>query len=112
MGTLMERAPGGFGRLLAGLDFHHASPRELAIIGRLDSTDTRRLLDVASRPYEPNLVLAGSDEGDRRARGFPVLVDRTQRDGRAAAYLCEHYVCKAPVTSPDELAALMRGKAS
>ncbi len=107
MATLMTRAPGGFGRLLAALDFQQAPPRELAIIGRLDSTDTRQLLDVASGPYEPNLVLAGCEEGDRRARAYPVLADRTLRDGQAAAYLCEHYVCKAPVTSPDELAALL-----
>jgi len=107
MATLMTRAPGGFGRLLAALDFQQSPPRELAIIGRLESTDARRLLDVASRPYEPNLVLAGCEEGDRRVRAFPVLAGRTLRDGQAAAYLCEHYVCKAPVTSPDELAALL-----
>jgi len=103
----MGRAPGGFGRLLAAVDFDLSAPRELAIIGRLDSTDTRLLLDTASRPYEPNLVLAGCEDGDRRARGFPVLCDRTLRDGQAAAYLCERYVCKAPVTTPDELASLM-----
>jgi uncharacterized protein len=107
LATLMERAPGGFGRLLAGVDFYHAPPRELAIIGRLESTETRRLLDVASRPYAPNLVLAGCDDGDRRARGFPVLADRPLREGKATAYFCEHYVCKAPVTSSDELAALL-----
>ena len=39
MATIMTRAPGGFGRLLAALDFQQSPPRELAIIGRLDSTD-------------------------------------------------------------------------
>ncbi|MFN0073818.1 MAG: thioredoxin domain-containing protein [Chloroflexota bacterium] len=107
MAPLMSRAPGGFGRLLAGLDFHLSPPREIAIIGRLDSTDTRLLLDVASKSYEPNLVLAGCEQGDRRGRAFPVLTDRTLRDSRAAAYLCEHYVCQAPVTTADELAAAM-----
>ncbi|HEX3245843.1 MAG TPA: thioredoxin domain-containing protein [Chloroflexota bacterium] len=107
MAPMMTRAPGGFGRLLAALDFEQSPPRELAIIGRLESTNTRRLLDAASSRYEPNLVLAGSEEGDRRARAFPVLTDRTERDGTATAYVCEHYVCQAPVTSPEELQRLL-----
>jgi uncharacterized protein YyaL (SSP411 family) len=28
-------------------------------------------------------------------------------DGRAAAYVCEHFTCKQPVTKPEELAALL-----
>jgi uncharacterized protein YyaL (SSP411 family) len=28
-------------------------------------------------------------------------------DGRAAAYVCEHFVCKAPVTSAEALLALL-----
>jgi uncharacterized protein YyaL (SSP411 family) len=32
---------------------------------------------------------------------------RTLRDGQPAAYVCENFVCAAPVTSADALAGLL-----
>jgi uncharacterized protein len=36
---------------------------------------------------------------------IPLLAERTALRGRATAYVCEHFVCKLPVTDPAELAA-------
>ena len=47
------------------------------------------------------MVLAGGD-GD-----VPLLEGRGAVDGRAAAYVCEHFACQRPVTDPDELRALL-----
>ena len=44
-------------------------------------------------------MLAGGD-GD-----VPLLEGRTPVEGRAAAYVCERFACKLPVTTPDELVA-------
>jgi hypothetical protein len=46
-------------------------------------------------------VVAGGTDG------VPLLEGREPIDGRAAAYVCEHFTCRRPVTEPDDLRALL-----
>ena len=52
--------------------------------------------------FRPHLVLAGGEPD-----GVPLLEGREPVDGRAAAYVCEHFACQRPVTEPGELEALL-----
>jgi uncharacterized protein YyaL (SSP411 family) len=51
--------------------------------------------------FRPHLVLAGGD-GD-----VPLLEGRGPVDGRAAAYVCERFACRRPVTEPEDLHRLL-----
>jgi uncharacterized protein YyaL (SSP411 family) len=94
------KAPLAFGRLLAALDFHLGRVVELAVIARPGDAPANRMLDVVRERYLPNRLLAvgASDPA------IPLLADRPAIDGKATAYLCEHFVCQAPTADPTDLA--------
>jgi uncharacterized protein YyaL (SSP411 family) len=94
------RHPLAFGHALQAFDFYLASVREVAIVGEPPGSD--ELLGVLRSTYRPHVVLAGGE-----ADGVPLLEGRVPVDGRAAAYVCEHFVCQAPVTTADALVAAL-----
>jgi uncharacterized protein len=103
---VLGRAPTGFGHALGAADFALARVREVAIVGPPDAVDTAALLAEVWGGYQPNRVLAAAAPGDAVAAGeVPLLAGRPALEGRATAYVCEHFVCQRPVTDPADLAA-------
>jgi uncharacterized protein YyaL (SSP411 family) len=99
----MARYPLGFARSLNALDFLLGRPKEVAVLGPSDRADTQALLREVFGPFLPNKVVAGAGHGNGLTT--PLLEGRELRDGKATAYVCEHYVCLAPTTDPEELRA-------
>jgi uncharacterized protein len=85
----LSRAPSAFGWALCALELHFAPPRELAIVGPADSEVARAALE----PFDPNTVVAVGPAED-----VPLLAGKGLVDGRPAVYVCERFVCRAPVT--------------
>jgi len=79
-----------------------SGPYEIAIVGG-DPTglETRA---VATAP--PGAVLVS---GEPDQPGVPLLAGRPLVDGQPTAYVCRAFVCDRPVTSVDELDALLAG---
>jgi uncharacterized protein YyaL (SSP411 family) len=75
-------------------------PQEVALVWPDDANQALALL----RPVPAHLLLAGGREGDGGG-GTPLLAGRPALQGAATAYLCERFLCQAPTTDPDELAA-------
>jgi uncharacterized protein YyaL (SSP411 family) len=96
--VIAPRHPVAFGHLLQALDFHLATVKEVAIVG----PDAAPLERVVRGAFRPHIVVAGGPED-----GVPLLAGRSPVDGRAAAYVCERFTCQQPVTSPEELEALL-----
>ncbi len=94
------RHPQAFAHLLQALDFHLAAVKEVALVG----DDVRPLERTVRSRFRPHLVLAAGEPD-----GVPLLDGRTPVDGRAAAYVCERFACKRPVTEPAELENLLTG---
>ncbi len=101
LSPLAARHPTAFGHLLQAIDFYLAPVREIAIVG--PAAQAAELVRAVRSAYHPHVVVAVGAGGD----GVPLLDGREPVEGRAAAYVCEHFVCQAPVTSADELAAAL-----
>jgi uncharacterized protein YyaL (SSP411 family) len=95
---IAAKHPQAFAHLLQALDFRLAPVREVALVG----PGREPLERVLRSTFRPHLVLAGGEPD-----GVPLLEGRTAVDGRAAAYVCERFACRAPVTDPEELARLL-----
>ncbi|MDB4950803.1 MAG: hypothetical protein JWM27_3452 [Gemmatimonadetes bacterium] len=100
----MGRVPMGFGHLLCAADFEVAAPREVAFVGRPGDPETDALTRVLARAYLPNVVAVLGRPEEGAPPRVPLLEGRTLVDGRAAAYVCERYACRMPVTEPADLA--------
>jgi uncharacterized protein len=101
-----SRHPDAFGHLLQAIDFHLSPVREVALVaptnGAGSSAELDELARVVRSAHRPHIVLAGGPEGSERPE---LLRERTSVEGHPAAYVCEHFTCKQPVTEPQELAA-------
>jgi uncharacterized protein YyaL (SSP411 family) len=106
MAELAARAAPGFGNLLSAMDFHLATPTEIAFAGTPGEADTDALLRVAARAYLPNAVTAlrRPDEDGAAEELIPLLRGREAIGGRATAYVCERLACQMPVHEPAALA--------
>jgi uncharacterized protein YyaL (SSP411 family) len=97
LGAALSEYPMAFGEMLIGLDLYLRRPVEIAVIGDPQDERTAAMLAVVAlspRDGEPSTVPA-------------LLRTRTLRDGAPAAYVCENFVCAAPVTTAEALAAIL-----
>jgi uncharacterized protein len=101
------RQPEALAHLLQALSFHLSPVKEVALASPADDGGVEALRDLAAvvrSAYRPNVVLAGGPEGTDRPE---LMLERRAVDGRPAAYVCENFTCRAPVTDPKDLAAAL-----
>jgi uncharacterized protein YyaL (SSP411 family) len=99
------RHPQALAHLLRAIDFHVAPVKEVALVAPANGRPAEALEPLARvvrSAYRPHLVLAGGPEGVERPE---LMLQRHAVDGKPAAYVCENFACRAPVTEPEELRA-------
>jgi uncharacterized protein YyaL (SSP411 family) len=102
----MIRYPSAFGYLLGALDFYLSEPKEIAILGTLDSHEVRSFIEEVYSRYLPNKVVAACEPGDEHAASeIKLLAGRTTVEGQATAYVCRNYTCLEPAATVEDLAA-------
>jgi uncharacterized protein YyaL (SSP411 family) len=108
-GQLIVRAPRFAGWLLADAISRtpERMPFEVAIVGPSGDPARAELVRTAHRMAPAgSVILAGEPD----QAGFELLVDRPLIEGHPTAYVCQHFVCKLPVTSAEDLVAQLGGE--
>jgi hypothetical protein len=93
--------PTASARWLSAADLALAAGKELAIL-HPPSTGPGEFMRLVDAAYRPNLIVAAAAYPPGPASP-EVLRDRPLVRERATAYLCEGFVCRQPVTDPQQL---------
>src|SRR5436189_618740 len=106
----LSHFPSAMPQMLVALDFSLSKPRQIVIAGKKDAPETKALLKEVHRHFLPKTILLLADGSD----GQKYLGDKNEAvsamsmvEGKPAAYVCENFTCKAPVTNPKALAELL-----
>ena len=100
-----RRYPSGFGYALSATDFLLSTPKEIALVSP-DRESLSGFLREIWRRYLPNkVVVAATGEESAAANQVSLLKDRPLIGGETTAYVCEHYTCKEPAKTPEQLAS-------
>ena len=105
-----ERAPHAMPQMLCALELALEPPRHVVLVGDARAEDFRALAAVLQERLGPKRVaLAVTSDEDRAwwTPRAPWLADMRPVGGRATAFVCEEYACRAPVTAPEELRAII-----
>jgi len=100
-------------QMLVALDYSLAKPRQIVIAGKIGDSQTRALLSEVHRHFVPNKILVLADGGEAQkyfGETNEAIRAMSMVDGKPAAYVCENFVCKAPVTNPQALSGLLLGR--
>jgi len=105
----LGRAGTALPRLLCALDYRCDSPAEIVLSGEPGRPDFESLRRTVFERPGLNRVLAHADAAESLASLSPLVRSRESRDGRALAYVCRGFACRAPSATPDELSAALDG---
>jgi len=103
----MSQYPQSYIRMLMNVTFMVYPEKEVAIVGKHSSKQTKKFVRTIRNRFIPNLTLAFLDpdqkDSDLLPSKIPFLKHKNLINEKSAAYVCEDYQCKSPVTDPDKL---------
>jgi uncharacterized protein len=109
--TTLSHFPSAMPQMLVALDYSISKPRQIVIAGRKDAPETNVLLKEVNRHFLPKTVLFLADSAEAQkylGEKNEAIRAMSAIEGKSAAYVCENFSCKAPVTDPKQLAELLK----
>jgi len=109
--TILSRFPSGMPQMLVAVGNLLGKPRQIVIAGKKDSPETKALLKEVHRHFLQNTIvlLADANEGQKYLGEINEAIRAMSLvEGKPAAYVCENFTCKAPVTDLKQLSDLLK----
>jgi uncharacterized protein YyaL (SSP411 family) len=109
--TILLQFPGGMPQMLVAVENSLGKPRQIVIAGKKDSPEAKALLKEVHRHFLPNtiVILADADEGQKYlGEKNEAIRAMSMVEGKPAAYVCENFTCRAPVTGLKQLGGLLK----
>jgi uncharacterized protein YyaL (SSP411 family) len=104
--TDAERVPSAFAQMMIALDLMLGTSFEVVVAGRSGAPDTEDMLRALRSAYVPNKVVVFRPAESQRPPITGIAGYTTAQvaiDGKATAYVCQNYACKAPTTDQREM---------
>ncbi len=107
--TPLAKAGTALPRFLCALDYRSDTIAEIVLAGEAGRPDFESLRRAVFAHPGLNRILAHADAEESLAPLSPLVQSRRSRDGRALAYVCRDFACRAPSSTPAELTAALDG---
>jgi hypothetical protein len=101
----VQQYPSAFGVILWGLDLLIRRPVEVAIVGSEQASS--EILAILQKPFRPRLITALTPDDQGETATPMLLAYRTKRNAAPTVYVCQNFVCAAPVNTAAEVEQLL-----
>ncbi len=107
-GEQLEQNPVEHTQMLCALDFYLSSPMQVVIASQKREEAQACAVEI-SRHFLPNKVIVFTRSGDGELSSLiPLIKDKVPIQGNPTVYICEHYMCKTPITNMEDFRRILK----
>ena len=109
----ISKHPSSYAQLMVALDFGVGPSYELVIAGKEGTDDTKDMLKSVRENFIPNkvVIFRPTDRKDPAITNIAAYTkDQLSINGKATAYVCTNYACKAPTAESKKMLELLNVK--
>ena len=107
-GETLNQYPSGYTQFLCALDFAVGPTKEIVVAGEFSQRETKQILQEIWRRFLPKKILLLHSPKDKAIEEIAEFVKAQKAiDGKATAYICVNYACKAPTNDISKIVQLL-----
>jgi len=105
----VTNAPGNHTQMMSALDFWSGKSYEVVIVGKPGAKDSEDMIHALRQTFKPNKIVLfkpTDQDNSELTKLAPFIKHQASIAGKATAFICYNFACKAPTT---ELSVMLEG---